>query len=80
MVFFGIDCVMEDGFNNFLVIFCVSELKWMKYMVLNVIVVFWISFIIVRFFGIFLVWIFKFIKLIFFLIVFMIIGFVGFFI
>lgn len=79
MVFLGIDCAMEDGFNNFLAIFCVSELKWTKHMASNVTAVFWISFTIARFLGIFLVRIFKPIKLIFFLIVLMIIGFAGFF-
>ncbi|XP_052681847.1 sodium-dependent glucose transporter 1C-like [Crassostrea angulata] len=79
MVFLGIYCAMEDGFNSFLATFCVSKLKWTKYMASIVTAVFWISYTIARFIGIFLARIFKPVKLIFILTVLVILGFLGFF-
>lgn len=79
MVFLGIYCAMEDGFNNFLATFCVSKLKWTKYMASIVTAVFWISYTVARFIGIFLARIFKPVKLMFILTVLVILGFLGFF-
>lgn len=79
MVFLGIYCAMEDGFNNFLATFCVSKLKWTKYMASIVTAVFWISYTVARFIGIFLARIFKPVKLMFVLTVLLILGFLGFF-
>lgn len=79
MVFLGIYCAMEDGFNNFLATFCVSKLKWTKYMASIVTAVFWISYTVARFIGIFLARVFKPVKLMFILTVLVILGFLGFF-
>lgn len=79
MVFLGIYCAMEDGFNSFLATFCVSKLKWTKYMASIVTAVFWISYTVARFIGIFLARIFKPVKLMFILTVLVILGFLGFF-
>lgn len=79
MVFLGIYCAMEDGFNSFLATFCVSKLKWTKYMASIVTAVFWISYTVARFIGIFLAQIFKPVKLMFILTVLVILGFLGFF-
>ena len=78
MVIFGVYCATEDGFNNFLATFCVSQLKWTKYIASVVTAIFWISFTVARFLGIFLAQIFKPIKLIFLLTSLMIVGFLGF--
>ncbi|XP_022306816.2 sodium-dependent glucose transporter 1A-like [Crassostrea virginica] len=78
MVIFGVYCATEDGFNNFLATFCVSQLKWTKYIASVVTAIFWISFTVARFLGIFLAQIFKPIKLIFLLTSLLIVGFLGF--
>lgn len=79
MVFLGIYCAMEDGFNSFLATFCVSKLRWTKYMASIVTAVFWISYTLARFLGIFLARIFKPVRLLFLLTVLVILGFLGFF-
>ncbi|XP_061179928.1 sodium-dependent glucose transporter 1A-like [Saccostrea echinata] len=79
MLFMGLYCAMEDGFNNFLATFCVSELKWTKYIASVVTAVFWASFTAGRFLGIFLAHSFKTVRMIIFLSIFLLLGFLGFF-
>lgn len=79
MVFLGLYCALEDGFNNFLATFCVNELKWTKYVASVATALYWASFTGGRFLGIFLAHVFKAIKLIFILCTMLFIGFLGFF-
>ncbi|XP_061179927.1 sodium-dependent glucose transporter 1A-like [Saccostrea echinata] len=79
MLLMGLYCAMEDGFNNFLATFCVSQLKWTKYIASVVTAVFWVSFTAGRFLGIFVARSFKPVRMIFILSVFLLVGFLGFF-
>ncbi|XP_062604016.1 sodium-dependent glucose transporter 1A-like [Saccostrea cucullata] len=79
MLFMGLYCAMEDGFNNFLATFCVTELKWTKYIASVATAVFWASFTAGRFLGIFLAPIFKTVKMLVVLSTFLLVGFLGFF-